>query len=104
MHHRSARHTVAVLLASAVSFGPGLGERRAAAAEGIEEPQAAVGAAEKRADIVRAGAEYAGRGSKPVFERPACHREFAGKAIRVGVGVAAHEIRAQALIRAMGRM
>jgi hypothetical protein len=74
-------------------FGPGLGEKTAAAAEGIEKRQAAVSAAEKLAGIVRAAAKYS-CGGKPLVEKPACYREFADKAIRVGagVGVAAYAI------------
>ena len=94
MHHRMTRHTVAFLMALAVLFGPGLGEKTATAAEGIEKRQAAVGAAEKLAGIVRAAAKYSGCGGKPLLEKPACYREFADKAIRVGagVGVAAYAI------------
>ena len=94
MHHRMTRHTVAFLMALAVLFGPGLGEKTAAAAEGIEKRQAAVGAAEKLAGIVRAAAKHSGCGGKPLLEKPACYREFADKAIRVGagVGVAAYAI------------
>ncbi|MFF8017926.1 pre-toxin TG domain-containing protein [Streptomyces sp. NPDC007929] len=81
------RHTVAFLMALAMVFGPGLGEKTAAAAEGIEKRQAAVTAAEKLAGIVKAAARYSGCGGKPLLEKPACYREFADKAIRVGAGV-----------------
>ncbi|MFF5573844.1 hypothetical protein [Streptomyces luteogriseus] len=66
------RHTVAFLMALAVVFGPGLGEKTAAAAEGIDKRQAAVGAAEKLAGIVRAAAKYSGCGGKPLLEKPSC--------------------------------
>ncbi|MET9680629.1 polymorphic toxin-type HINT domain-containing protein [Streptomyces coeruleorubidus] len=88
------RHAVAFLMALAVFFCPGLGEKTAAAAQGIENRQAAVSAAEKLAEIVTAAAKYSGCGGKPLLEKPACYREFADKAIRVGagVGVAAYAI------------
>ncbi|MFF3342982.1 pre-toxin TG domain-containing protein [Streptomyces flavidovirens] len=81
------RHTVAFLTVLAVFLCPGLGEKTAAAAEGIENRKAAAEATEKIAGIVKAAAKYSGCGAKPLLEKPACYREFADKAIRVGVGV-----------------
>ncbi|MFI6369763.1 polymorphic toxin-type HINT domain-containing protein [Streptomyces sp. NPDC050546] len=81
------RHAVAFLMALAVFFCPGLGEKTAAAAQGIENRKAAVGAAEELTEIVTAAAKYSGCSGKPLLEKPACYREFADKAIRVGVGV-----------------
>ncbi|WP_051338436.1 polymorphic toxin-type HINT domain-containing protein [Streptomyces flavidovirens] len=81
------RHTVAFLTVLAVFLCLGLGEKTAAAAEGIENRKAAADATEKIAGIVKAAAKYSGCGAKPLLEKPACYREFADKAIRVGVGV-----------------
>ncbi|MET9513176.1 pre-toxin TG domain-containing protein [Streptomyces flavidovirens] len=81
------RHTVAFLTVLAVFLCLGLGEKTAAAAEGIENRKAAAEATEKIAGIVEAAAKYSGCGAKPLLEKPACYREFADKAIRVGVGV-----------------
>lgn len=87
MYHRMTRHTVAFVMALAVMFGLGLGEKTASAAQGIENRQTAASAAEKLEELVKAARKYSGCGAKPLLERPSCYREFADKGLRVGVGV-----------------
>ncbi|MFB7611710.1 pre-toxin TG domain-containing protein [Streptomyces gardneri] len=87
MHHRTTRHAAAFLTLLAVFLCLGLGEKTAVAATGIENRQAAASAAERIAAIVKAAAKYSGCGAKPLLEKPACYREFADKAVRVGAGV-----------------
>lgn len=87
MYHRMTRHTVAFVMALAVMFGLGLGEKTASAAQGMENRQTAASAAEKLEELVKAARKYSGCGAKPLLERPSCYREFADKGLRVGVGV-----------------
>jgi hypothetical protein len=91
MYHRLTLRLTAFLAVLTVFVSLGMGDDTAAAAQGIRTKAAAgeraESRAEKLAEIVRAAAKYSGCTDRPLFERPACYREFAGKAVKVGAGI-----------------
>ncbi|WP_432029959.1 polymorphic toxin-type HINT domain-containing protein [Streptomyces sp. 1222.5] len=81
MHHHFRSRIAALFVALAIVFTGGVGS---AAGAGAAQPSRA----ERLADIVRKVAQYANCDRQPLLERPACLKQFAGKAIALGAGVA----------------
>ncbi|MFE5893192.1 RNase A-like domain-containing protein [Streptomyces sp. NPDC056462] len=86
---------VTLLTLLSVSFTLGLGEDSALAAQSVQltRAEAQLGAAGARLDadrlagIVEGTAALSGCDKKPLLEKPACYREFATKALKVGAGI-----------------
>lgn len=80
MHNNFRSKIAAFFVALAVAFTGCVGS--AASAQAAEQ-----GRVEKLAEMVRKVAQYANCDRLPLLERPACLKQFAGKAIALGAGV-----------------
>jgi hypothetical protein len=80
MHHKFTSRLATFIVALALFFTGGVGS--AGQATAAEQSRA-----ERLAQIVRKVAQYANCDRLPLLERPRCLKEFAGKAVKLGVGV-----------------
>ncbi|MEG3630713.1 pre-toxin TG domain-containing protein [Streptomyces poriticola] len=95
MYNRSKLKTVTLLTVLSIFLTFGMGEDSAVAAQSVRlaQVEARLKAAEARletdrlAAVVRGTARVSGCDEVPLLKKPACYREFARKALKVGVGV-----------------
>ncbi|MFB6816820.1 pre-toxin TG domain-containing protein [Streptomyces sp. NPDC056347] len=95
MIHRSRLRPLSFLLLLSLFLTLGMGKQSAVAAQGIQvaaaEKNLAATQAELDADrlaaIVKSAITISGCGKLSLLEKPACYRDFAGKAVKVGAGI-----------------
>ncbi|MEU9008694.1 hypothetical protein AB0D12_02675 [Streptomyces sp. NPDC048479] len=80
MHHNLKSRIATFVVALAILFTGGMGS----AAQATAAEQSRV---ERLAEIARKVAQYANCDRLPLLERPRCLKEFAGKAVKLGVGM-----------------
>ncbi|MGW3201457.1 polymorphic toxin-type HINT domain-containing protein [Streptomyces sp. NPDC001118] len=95
MHHNFRSRIAALFVALAIVFTGCVGS--AATASAAEQSRV-----ERLANIVRKVAQYANCDRLPLLERPACLKQFAGKAIALGVGVGVFLYTGQAAMKDHG--
>jgi hypothetical protein len=95
MHHRFRLRAVTFLTLLGVFMTLGMGEDSALAAQSVKlvaaekklsEAEAALDT-DRLAAIVRGTAAVSGCDKLPLLKKPACYREFANKALKVGAGI-----------------
>ncbi|MGA5167486.1 MULTISPECIES: pre-toxin TG domain-containing protein [Streptomyces] len=95
MYHHSRIRAVSFLLLLSLFVTLGMGKESAVAAQSIQvvaaEQKLARAEAEldgdRLASIIKGTAAVSGCGKLPLLEKPACYRDFAGKAVKVGAGI-----------------
>ncbi|OLZ59241.1 hypothetical protein AV521_45775 [Streptomyces sp. IMTB 2501] len=95
MHHNFRSRIAALFVALAIVFTGCVGS--AATASAAEQSRV-----ERLAKIVRKVAQYANCDRLPLLERPACLKQFAGKAIALGAGVGVYLYTGQAAMKDHG--
>lgn len=95
MYHHFTLRSVTLLTILSVFMTLGMGEDSALAAQTIKLSRAEAQLQRAEADldadrlaaVVRSAAKVSGCDKLPLLEKPACYREFASKALKVGAGI-----------------